>query len=254
MNLFNRAIAAVAFASLFSLVYYCIASGTVTWLIISYLYYKIVVGLLGNQIAQHRYFSHRGFVVQGFKKYLLYFSTMTTGVNPVSYALAHRHHHIHSDTSADLHSWKNTIWDIFSPITGRTSYKGKIKYSAVLDNDLRLFHAWYNHIMIATIVVTALISWKVAVFVLLSGIAWNYMHMILFRVWLVHAKLPGSYQTFETGDHSWNNQFLQILDLGEGLHNNHHRYPQRYNQAVLPGEFDPAGWIVKKFFIQKHLT
>jgi stearoyl-CoA desaturase (delta-9 desaturase) len=252
MNRFNQIITALAFASLLLLVYYCATSGTVTWLIFSYLYYKIVVGLLGNQIAQHRYFSHKGFVANGFKKYLLYFSTMTTGVNPIFYAVMHRHHHIHSDTAADLHSWKNTIWDIFSPATGITSYKGKIKYSTVLDNDLKPFHKWYNHIMIAAIVGTALISWKVAVFLLLSGIAWNYIHMILFRVWLVHVKLPGSYQTFDTGDHSWNNRYIQILDLGEGLHNNHHQYPNRYDQAVLPGEFDPAAWVIDKFIRVKN--
>lgn len=253
MHLFNRAIAALAFVSLFSLVYYCITSGTVIWLIFSYLYYKIVVGLLGNQIAQHRYFSHKGFVVQGFKKYLLYFSTMTTGVNPAFYAVVHRHHHIHSDTAADLHSWKNTIWDIFSPITGHTSYKGKIKYSAVIDNDLKPFHKWYNHIMLAIIVVTAVISWKVAVFILLAGIAWNYIHMILIRVWLVHVKLPGSYRNFETPDHSWNNRYLQIIDLGEGLHNNHHQYPSQYNQAMRPGEFDPAAWAIDKFIKEKNV-
>jgi fatty-acid desaturase len=35
--------------------------------------------------------------------------------------------------------------------------------------------------------------------------------------------------------------------MGEGLHNNHHAKPNEYNQAMAPGEFDIAGWIVEKY-------
>ena len=72
--------------------------------------------------------------------------------------------------------------------------------------------------------------------------------MILLRVWLVHTKIPGSYRNFDTADKSWNNKWIQILDLGEGLHNNHHKFPHLYNQAVQKGEFDLVGWIVKQVF------
>jgi fatty-acid desaturase len=59
----------------------------------------------------------------------------------------------------------------------------------------------------------------------------------------------GSYRTFEIADdHSTNHKLLHLLDGAEGLHNNHHRYPSRYDMAINQGEFDPAGWAVKKFF------
>lgn len=71
------------------------------WLAASYLYYRIVVGLLGNQIAQHRYFSHRSFQTSAAKEWLLYCASLTTGVNPLFYALAHRHYHRYSERSCE---------------------------------------------------------------------------------------------------------------------------------------------------------
>ena len=46
-----------------------------------------------------------------------------------------------------------------------------------------------------------------------------------------------------------NNILVNMLSVGEGLHNNHHKYPSKYNQATAPGEYDFAGWVVKKLFI-----
>lgn len=239
-------ISIVAFACLAVLVWYTSQHGW-TWLVISYVYYKIVVGLLGNQIAQHRYYSHRSFATTRYKEWMLYCSSLTTGVNPIFYALAHRHHHRYSDQPQDLHSVHNHWKDIFSPITG-TTYTGDIEISRVLSADQRKVNNYWLWIFLCYILVAAFINWRLAVFVVMAGPAWNYLHMILFRVWLVHTKLPGSYRNSETTDHSWNNKWIQLLDLGEGLHNNHHQFPQRYNQAVQPGEFDFAGWCVKKFF------
>jgi len=242
--IFARTLMLAAFAALISLFVY----GDWFWIAVSLVYYKIVVGLLGNQIAQHRYFSHQSFETDTWRKYFLYFVSLTTGVNPRDYALIHRHHHVWSDGPNDIHSVHNHWRDIFFPLTGHTSNQQPIKVARVLDNDLKKFYSWHARIITAVLLIVAVISWQVAVFVLLAGIAWNYIHMILFRVLLVHVQLPGSYQSFETKDRSWNNKFLQVLDIGEGLHNNHHQYPSRYDQAVFSGEFDPAGWVVKHFF------
>lgn len=240
-------ISAVAFVCLASLFWYASQYGWV-WLAISYVYYKVIVGLLGNQIAQHRYFSHRSFATAPRKEWLLYLLSLTTGVNPVFYALAHRHHHRYSDQPQDLHSAKNHWLDIFSPVTGQTTYTGDIEITRVLSADQRKINHYWPLIFLCYIILAAAVDWRLAVFAVLTGPAWNYLHMILFRVWLVHTQLPGSYRNFETADHSWNNRWIQILDIGEGLHNNHHQYPQRYDQATAPGEFDLAGWCVKKFF------
>ena len=209
------------------------------------------MGLFGNQIAQHRYFSHNSFETTRTKKYFLYFVSLTTGVNPFNYALLHRHHHVNSDTAKDLHSWTNGFKDILSPVTMISSYQGPVKMTRVLDKDLQPFYKWHQLIIVSVLLIAALINWKIAIYILLAGIGWNYLHMILFRVWLVHYKLPGSYKNFDTNDNSWNNVFIQLLDFGEGLHNNHHAFPNLYNQAIKEREIDPAGWIVNVLFVNR---
>jgi stearoyl-CoA desaturase (delta-9 desaturase) len=224
------------------------------WCLIGFLYYKFFVGLVGNQIAQHRYFSHNSFSTSKIKHYFLYFSSLTTGVNPVYYANAHRHHHLHSDQAQDVHSPCVNGWHIFSPVLGVHQGVEYIHVSKILDKSLRKINQYWFWIFAVATTIIAVINWKVACFVILPAIFWNYSHMIVFRVWLAHWKIPGSYQNFDVKDNSYNHQLIHMFDLGEGLHNNHHRYPTRYNQATRSGEFDFAGWVVKKFFIQKHLT
>lgn len=241
-----------ALACLIVLIWYTVQTDW-AWLAISYVYYKLVVGLLGNQIAQHRYFSHRSFDTTQTKEWALYFLSLTTGVNPVFYALAHRHHHRYSDQASDLHSVHNRWTDILSPLSKQSSYTGEIEISRVLAAGQRKVNHYWPWIFLGYVILAGLIDWRCAVFVVLAGPAWNYLHMILFRVLLVHLKLPGSYRNFNTTDHSWNNRWIQILDWGEGLHNNHHQWPQRYNQATKSNEFDPAAWIITQFIKTKHV-
>ena len=230
-----------------TVVMFCYASWP--WWVAGFLYYKFFVGLVGNQIAQHRYFSHNSFSTTKFKQYFLYFSSLTTGVNPVYYANAHRHHHRHSDLPQDVHSPHVNFWHIFFPLLGAHKNIEYIHVSGILSKPLRKINRYWVWIFTSVVVSVGLINWKIACFVLMPAIFWNYLHMIIFRVCLAHWRIPGSYQNFNTTDQSYNHRLIHAFDLGEGLHNNHHRYPNRYDQAVKSGEFDLAGYIVRKFFV-----
>ena len=50
---------------------------------------------------------------------------------------------------------------------------------------------------------------------------------------------------FATEDDSRNNFFLALITLGEGWHNNHHRYPHSTRQGFLPHEIDPTYYILR---------
>jgi stearoyl-CoA desaturase (delta-9 desaturase) len=224
--------------------------GSWMWILISLVYYKLVVGLFGNQIAQHRYFSHRSFKTSKFIHNCLAVVSLTTGISPIVYASIHRHHHNHSDTENDVHSPKHGF--IHSVFTWAWNIRVKnIKPAVDLmrDDVLMTLHENMYLYLTATTVVLAVIDWQIAVYVFLAGIGWNYLHMGLLRSALVHTRLPGSYRNFEVDDYSYNNKYLQLIDIGEGLHNNHHAYPNKYNQAYMPGEIDPAGWVINKFLI-----
>jgi len=50
---------------------------------------------------------------------------------------------------------------------------------------------------------------------------------------------------FETSDDSRNNFFLAIVTMGEGWHNNHHRYMRSVRQGFYWWEIDPTFYLLK---------
>ncbi|MFL2555771.1 MAG: acyl-CoA desaturase, partial [Gammaproteobacteria bacterium] len=50
---------------------------------------------------------------------------------------------------------------------------------------------------------------------------------------------------YETNDDSKNNFILALLTLGEGWHNNHHRYPRSAKQGFFWWEIDLTYFILK---------
>jgi stearoyl-CoA desaturase (delta-9 desaturase) len=246
---FNKLFQLLGLVSLLALFYYSI-NYSAWWLLVSFLYYKFVVGLVGTQIAHHRYFSHNSFKTSKFKHKLLVWISLTTGISAVLYASFHRYHHVHSDTDNDFHSPRHSI--IKSLFTWSNNFKSLKKVKPALDllkdPTILYVHKYGHYFLLVLIILFLFIEWKFSIFVILAGMGWNHLHMNLFRTTLVHLKLPGSYRNFDTTDQSWNNKIIQILDIGEGLHNNHHKYPNRYDEAVLPNEFDPAAWVVRNFF------
>ena len=49
---------------------------------------------------------------------------------------------------------------------------------------------------------------------------------------------------FATRDASRNNRLVSFLTLGEGWHNNHHRFPNSARQGLTASEPDPAWWAI----------
>jgi stearoyl-CoA desaturase (delta-9 desaturase) len=49
---------------------------------------------------------------------------------------------------------------------------------------------------------------------------------------------------FETKDASRNNWVVSFLTLGEGWHNNHHKYPNTARQGIGRFEPDPGWWLI----------
>lgn len=225
------------------------------WLLLlgSYIWARIV-GTLAIHIALHRYFTHRAFETTPFlHRCLLYISVLGGEGSPISWATHHRHHHRHSDTGLDLHSphqsslaqmlawhiWPSNEWMMSKKL--RPAIKDLAK-----DPDVMWVHRNYFRIWLGLVLLSLLIDWAVTVFFVLGAAGWILLHGLLGNT-IGHWRLPGSYKTFATADNSFNNQWLAWYFLGEGLHNNHHQSPSRFDQALGPGEFDTAGYIVRKF-------
>jgi stearoyl-CoA desaturase (delta-9 desaturase) len=225
------------------------------WLIASFAWTK-VINFVFLQIGLHRYFAHNSFVTGTKRSILLACGSVLTGQgSPISWSTHHLYHHRHSDTTQDLHSprdgWLHTalLW----PLRGENYFANEksigLSPKHLVKNSLLTFiHHNYFSIWVVLCILVGTVSWKLLLFGLISPAGWSLLHGNIVTNLISHWKIPGSYQNFNTGDNSWNNKWIQRFQFGEGLHNNHHHNMRSYNQAMMPGEHDPAAWIIDKFF------
>ncbi len=232
-------------AFIYSLVY-----SSIFWIIAAFCFHY-VVSIFGNAICYHRYLSHRSFETGTKRKIFLLVTNLLSGQGSILYAVAiHRHHHKHSDTSLDPHSARDGYLKNFFFTLNSINYfeKKKIRLPVDLlrDKTVLFFHHHYLHIWAVILAFSLIVNWNIALF-FLTSVGFTTLHTNLVRTFLSHGSSKFFYRNYDTNDLSANTKF-QLLSLSESLHNNHHKYPHRYNQAVLPNEFDPAGFIVDKFF------
>lgn len=227
------------------------------WLLAALIYNLIFNTYLGNTIALHRYISHRSFKTTPFKHRLLCFLSMIPGHgSPINFTILHRHHHVHSDQDLDTHSPQHGFfhsWLIYG-LYGEEFYIQKKKVRAfpkelARDPTIKFIHKYYYHMMFGTIALTALVDWRLCVYFVLLPIAlamWDNFYLS----YVSHVKwFPGNYRNFESNDRSHNNKYAALVHAA-AYHHNHHVKPNAYNEAMMPGEFDPAAWVIDKFFIE----
>ncbi|NKB35650.1 MAG: acyl-CoA desaturase [Gammaproteobacteria bacterium] len=206
----------------------------------------------------HRYFSHKSFSVSRPMQFAMAVAGCTAGQRgPLWWASHHREHHITSDTQADPHSPKygflnsHTLW--FLKSSNFPMRKERIK-------DMLKF---------PELTFLERIDWlpfiALAGFCLLFGYSINKFYPYLgtsamqMLVWgffvstvvLYHATYTINslchrfgHRRFDTNDDSRNNFLLALLTLGEGWHNNHHRYPISTRQGFHWWEIDFSYFIL----------
>jgi len=201
----------------------------------------------------HRYFSHRTFKTSRQLQFVfavLGNSSMQRG--PLWWAANHRHHHKHSDHEEDLHSpvvsgfwWSHIGW-LTSMRNFPTAYKAipdlkKFPELVFLNRFDQLVPFFYGILMLA-------IGFLLETFAPSLGVTtgqffiWTFfisttvlLHGTLFINSLAHV---WGKRRYETEDDSRNSLLLAIITLGEGWHNNHHRYPHSTRQGFRSYEID----------------
>jgi len=226
-----------------------------TALIISY-----AVRMFGITAGFHRYFSHRTFKTSRIFQFLLAFlGTSSAQKGPLWWAAHHRHHHKHSDTEKDVHSpvkrslwWSHVGW-ILSDRFKDTNFrmvKDLQKYPEL--KFLNNFHLLPPLILaIATYGTGVLLNYYLPELET-SGFQLLVYGFIISTVLLYHgtftvnslAHVIGK-RRFETNDDSRNNWFISFITLGEGWHNNHHRFPSSERQGFYWWEFDFSHYMLK---------
>lgn len=225
------------------------------WLLAGFIYARFTM-LFGAHIGLHRYFAHNAFKTTAVKhKIIAWLSFLSGEGSPIMWFVHHNHHHTHADQELDISSpkeglFKAFLWNLRSEEHWRKKKVRIFPKHLFKDKTVRFIHENYFKLWIAIGIAALLIDWKVFLFLVLFPIGHNNLVSVIMAV-LLHVKMPGSYRNYETDDISWNNRYQALAMLAEGYHNNHHRFPSAYDQAMRPGEFDFGGWIVKKLFLEK---
>lgn len=200
---------------------------------------QYLVVMFGVTAGLHRYFSHRAFKTsRAFQLLLAVLGQLSAQRSVIWWAGHHRHHHRYSDQPQDVHSPRQRgLWhahvgwllcdDSESP---RNNVEDLKRFP-----ELRFLDRW--RLLPATVMGVAswlLLDWTglFAGFFLSLVISWHATFTInsLTHVW--------GRRRFETGDTSRNSFLLALLTLGEGWHNNHHRYMRSARQGFAWYEVD----------------
>jgi stearoyl-CoA desaturase (Delta-9 desaturase) len=188
----------------------------------------------------HRYFSHRTFETSRAAQFV--FAVVGASAaqrGPLWWAAHHRKHHRHSDTELDVHSpkehgffWSHMGW-ITSPANFPTDFnevRDLAKYP-----ELRFLDRFDVLVPIALGYVMLLIGgWPFVIWGFFISTV-TLFHCTCFINSLAHRM---GTQRYDTHDESRNSFPLALITLGEGWHNNHHKYPGAARQGFFWWELD----------------
>lgn len=198
----------------------------------------------------HRYFSHRTYRMGRLMQCIAaLWGATATQKGALWWAAHHRVHHKESDTTDDPHNSRDGFWHAhwlwFLYEESAETDLDQIPELARFP-ELRLIdRLWFVPPIVLGCMLFVLGGWHwvvwgyfVSTFLLSNA---TYTINSLMHYW-------GKQQYF-TGDESRNHWLLALITLGEGWHNNHHRYQASTRNGFFRGEFDITYWILKLFSI-----
>lgn len=208
----------------------------------------------------HRCFSHRAFRVSR----AVQFAGAALGAaaaqrGPLWWVAHHRAHHRYTDRPGDPHSpvmdgfWYSHVRWIFDRENAGTDLarvRDLARYPELrfLDRFEHLVPGLTAGAMLALGVVLAHVSPGLGT----SGpqlVVWGFVipTVVLYHSTFSVNSLAHRFgrRRFDTPDASRNNWLISLVVLGEGWHNNHHRFPTSARHGIGPFEFDPTWWGVR---------
>jgi stearoyl-CoA desaturase (delta-9 desaturase) len=209
-----------------------------------------VLRMLGITLGFHRHFAHRSFEMgRATRFFWALLGTMSMQKGPLWWAGNHVYHHRYADTELDPHS--PSLRGFYKAHIGW--FLNDVKYDAVDPQNpvVRAFSVYPeirfledNYAVPPALLAAALFAaggWP--------ALAWGFC---LPTVTLAHATFAintishmyGS-RRFDTPDDSRNNAVTAFFTLGEGWHNNHHRYQRAARNGFYWWEYDPTWWVIR---------
>jgi len=210
------------------------------------------LSLFSQSFFLHRYAAHGSFAMSKFwERFFFVFAYITQGssfMSPRIYSIMHRLHHAYTDTKDDPHS-PSFEPNVFSMMLQTSKIYVNILHNKVSVDEKftknipswewfdKWCNTWYSRILWTGIYVWYYMAFAPsAIYYLLIPI-----HVVMGSIqgviinWFAHKY---GKVNFENNNSSKNLFKIDILMIGEGYHNNHHKFPSRKNFAVKKGELD----------------
>ena len=223
-------------------------------IIISFFIIHWYVSLFFQTFFHHRYAAHNQFTMSYFWErvfYLLSFiSQGSSYLSPYSYAVLHRMHHAHADTELDPHSPK------YDPSLMAMMLRTKRIYSDIADDRANVDEVYKKRLpqwkqldrfADRWLVRLTWVALYIAFYAVFATQWWMYallpLHFIMGPLhgaiinWFAHKY---GYINYKTQDTSRNLMPIDIIMLGEGFHNNHHKFQRSPNFGKKWYEIDPV--------------
>jgi len=205
---------------------------------------------IGLTLAFHRYFAHRSFQMNRVARFVWTFiGTAAMQKGPLWWAGHHVNHHRYADRDGDPHSpmvsgvyYAHIGWFLHDTRNDRLEASNPV----IRDFSKAPEIVWLDHYYFAAPLAFALAMYFI------GGLPWLVWGFCLPTVTLAHSTFAintvnhmfGS-RRFETHDASRNNLFTAVFAVGEGWHNNHHRYQRAARNGFYWWEFDPTWYVIR---------
>jgi stearoyl-CoA desaturase (Delta-9 desaturase) len=205
---------------------------------------------VGLTLAFHRYFAHRSFQMNRMARFIWSFiGTAAMQKGPLWWAGHHVNHHRYADRDGDPHS--PMISGVYYAHIGWFLNDAKHDRLEASNPVMRDFSkapeiVWLNNFFFVPPLLLA-----IAMF-LIGGMPWLIWGFCLPTMTLAHATFAintinhmfGS-RRFDTIDESRNNPLTAFFAVGEGWHNNHHRYQRSARNGFYWWEFDLTWYVIR---------
>lgn len=205
---------------------------------------------IGLTLAFHRYFAHRAFKMNRAVQFVWAFiGTAAMQKGPLWWAGHHVNHHKYADREGDPHS--PMVSGIYYAHIGWFLNDTKHDMLESTNPVVRDFSKFPEIRFLDTYFFVPPLLLALAMYAL-GGFPWLVWGFCFPTVTLAHATfaintvnhLFGS-RRFDTIDESRNNAFTAFFAVGEGWHNNHHRYQRAARNGFYWWEFDPTWYVIR---------
>jgi len=205
---------------------------------------------IGLTLSFHRYFAHRTFQMNRAARFVwALIGTAAMQKGPLWWAGHHVNHHKFADREGDPHS--PAITGFYHAHIGWFLNDARHDRVEPTNPVLRDFSNAPEIVWLDRYHFVPPLALAVGLF-LSGGLQWLVWGFCVPTVTLAHSTFAintvnhmfGS-RRFETHDASRNNLFTAVFAVGEGWHNNHHRYQRAARNGFYWWEFDPTWYVIR---------